>query len=164
MQSQSINYTKDLFAYPITISFAPLIHWLPMAETTILLRGGFMFLTRWQSWRLFWYFWSETAMLLWVGLMSYTGERPGFIGDTNVICEYKAYCWSPMAMHPQSCFPPPKLDLKLLVLAMHSLYITSRDKKVVFPWVHISGLWVNYSQIFSTAGADTTTIMVFFLL
>ena len=88
--SQSIKPTKNLLAYPIKIYFPPLIHWLPMAAATIVLRAMFMFLTRWYSCRLFCYFWSATAMLPCVGLRGYSGERPGFIGVTNAMCECRA--------------------------------------------------------------------------
>ena len=97
-------------------------------------------------------------------LIGYAGERPVFIGGTKEMCECRAYYCLPMAMQVKTCCPPPKSDSNFLALVMHSLWISIMDRKAQMPWVRVSGLCVNDSQILSTAGVDMTTTMASFLL
>ena len=99
-----------------------------------------------------------------MGFIGYYGEHPGFLGGTNVVCKFKVYFFSPIATHIQPCCPPPNSDSNLLTLAINSLWIPLRDSKVRFPWAYVGGFCVNDSHIFSAAGANTTTMMVSFVL
>ena len=94
-----------------------------------------------------------------MGLRGYAGECPGFLGGTNAMSECSAYCCLPMALNAQPCYSPPNLDLNSLVLAMHSLWVPIGDRRVGLPWYCVSRLCVNNSQILSTSGVETTTMM-----
>ena len=103
-------------------------------------------------------------MLLCVGLRGYAGERPGFLGGMNEMCEFRVSYILPIAMNTNPCCPPPKSDSNFLTLAMYSLLIHISDRKVGLPLARVSGLCVNDLQILLAAGANTTNMMVLFLL
>ena len=97
-------------------------------------------------------------------LRGYVGERPGFLGGANAICDCREYCCFPIETHTQPFSPPPNSDSDLLILLMHSLWVPIRDMEVILIWYRISGLYVNDSQILSTAGNNTATMMASFIL
>ena len=91
-----------------------------------------------------------------MGLIGSAGEGIDFIGGTNVMCECRAYFCLLVEKYAQSCCPPTNSDSNYIALEINSLWITIRDRNVVLLWDRVSGFCVNDSQIFLTAGADTT--------
>ena len=63
-----------------------------------------------------------------------------------------------------SMLPPPKLDSNLLAFVMHCLCMTIMERNVGFSWARVRGLCVNDSHILSTAGTDTTTTMLLWMV
>ena len=69
-----------------------------------------------------------------------------------------------MENHVHPFYLPLEVDSNFPALEMHYLCMPIRESSVGFPWARVSGLCENESHILLTAGADTTTIMVSWIL